>query len=197
MAKTFAISPFSTPVDKNGDRLSVEWNSFFQTTANAVNSLYTSGTTAQRPTNAYLGQIYFDTTLNQLVFVNSISSSTVTWQPINSFNLNYAVVACNSTGFTVTASANITILNIAAGVTSGTVTLPTGVDGQIVKISASSQGGTIPTTTITVNAAGGQSMKTGQTVVMSATSNGTTTSTNRPTAEYLFSASAGGWIQIT
>ena len=69
-----------TPVDTNGKSLAPEWFPMFKQVADAVNSLYQYGTTAQRPTtNTYLGQLYFDTDLGTLVMLTGMNP--VTWAP--------------------------------------------------------------------------------------------------------------------
>jgi len=80
MARAFNILPLKTPVDTNGVSMNREWYPWFQNASNAVNSLYQSGTTAERPTtNVYLGQLYFDTTLGTLVMITNLDP--LTWVP--------------------------------------------------------------------------------------------------------------------
>jgi hypothetical protein len=67
MPQNYNVNPLSTPlVIPSTGQLPKE--------ANAVNSLYQYGTTAQRPTTGvYVGQMYFDTTKGFPIFIKSIN----------------------------------------------------------------------------------------------------------------------------
>ena len=54
------------------------WRTFFNSVLNICNAGTTSGPTANRPTSGlWVGRQYFDTTLNQVVWVQSFSGSAV------------------------------------------------------------------------------------------------------------------------
>jgi hypothetical protein len=75
MPQNYNVNPLSTPlVIPSTGQLPKEWMSWFQQVANAVNSLYQYGTTAQRPTTGvYVGQMYFDTTKGFPIFIKSVN----------------------------------------------------------------------------------------------------------------------------
>lgn len=72
------VRPDADIVDADG-RITPRWNSYLSWLEGTVIAARTSGTTAQRPTkNLYIGQFYYDTTLNYPVYVRTISP--VVWR---------------------------------------------------------------------------------------------------------------------
>ena len=69
--------PFQTPL-QNGENLAPIWIQFIQRVRDAIAALTASGATGGRPVKGlYVGQVYFDTTINQPVWWNG--DSWVTW----------------------------------------------------------------------------------------------------------------------
>lgn len=67
--------PAGNPLDKDGAWVPT-WQAFFSSVHNFLGPVGNSGTTAQRPTDSsfnplYLGQTYFDTSLNLPIWVKS------------------------------------------------------------------------------------------------------------------------------
>lgn len=66
------VRPDADIADANG-RITPRWNSWFAWIEGTVTAARTSGTTAKRPTSGvYIGQFYFDTTLNYPVYVAAV-----------------------------------------------------------------------------------------------------------------------------
>lgn len=64
-------------VDKNGIGLT-PWIQWIQRTHNIVRTLNTSGPTSERPTAVlWIGQTYFDTTLNQPIWISAVKPAVV------------------------------------------------------------------------------------------------------------------------
>lgn len=55
----------------NEQRVNSEWVEWTNQIYKVVNAVSQSGTTAQRPAKIYVGQMYFDTTLNRPIWVNA------------------------------------------------------------------------------------------------------------------------------
>jgi len=69
------VPPDNTIADKNG-RLTPAWQAFFSSLHDFAGPLGNSGSTADRPNDStrnpfYVGQFYFDTTLNKPIWVKS------------------------------------------------------------------------------------------------------------------------------
>lgn len=61
-----------------GDGFTAAWAGWFSVLQNIAFAASSSGTTIQRPTkNLFLGQPYFDTTLNKPIWVSAISPAIV------------------------------------------------------------------------------------------------------------------------
>ena len=74
--QTFSISNPGTPPVDSQQNLPQEYHTFFNVVSNAINSLYQSGPSSNRPVSGvYVGQQYFDTTLSTIIVASAISSN--------------------------------------------------------------------------------------------------------------------------
>lgn len=72
MTKSFDY-PNNTPMVYDNLTISAPWNQWFQRAQSALETIYASGPTAQRPTRMiWVGRQYFDTTLGYPVWVKSV-----------------------------------------------------------------------------------------------------------------------------
>ena len=69
---TFNISkpPIKTPFDKDG-KVSVEWVAWVNQVQTILNTTVQSGITADRPTKKFIGQQFYDTTIDLPIHVNA------------------------------------------------------------------------------------------------------------------------------
>lgn len=76
MTFRFTQPPIRSPFDKN-DIPTQEWIDWTNQIYRIVNTVVKSGTTAQRPSKLFVGQMYFDTTLGRPIWVNAAGTGWV------------------------------------------------------------------------------------------------------------------------
>ena len=75
---TFKVKepPIRQKFDKENG-VNTEWADWTNQIYKVVNEVSRSGTTAQRPAKLFVGQMYFDTTLNRPIWVNTAGTGRV------------------------------------------------------------------------------------------------------------------------
>jgi muramidase (phage lysozyme) len=74
----FPKAPFQSKIQSENNRVESIWQVWFDRIQVILNGVTASGPTSNRPTqNLYVGQVFFDTTLNKPVYWNG--STWITW----------------------------------------------------------------------------------------------------------------------
>lgn len=76
MTYMLSLPPVKEPFDVDG-KVSVVWVNWVNQTNAVLNTVVQAGTTANRPTIKFIGQQYYDTTLDIPIFVNAAGTAWV------------------------------------------------------------------------------------------------------------------------
>ena len=81
-APVLPYPPIAVTVDNPQlNKISVEWQNWYQQVFNILNAATQSGPTANRPTKGlWLGRTYFNTTTGNLDVIVAVSSTSTTWK---------------------------------------------------------------------------------------------------------------------